>query len=152
MNVYTFSNCTKQLKSKSSSYELTFLTWGIHRSSPRSLRESHRMTKPPPGVEEEEPPGVPKEEEPPPTSSRSHSMKPPRGAREEWCSGGWSFPLSADVRNEERCGGGSSFSPSSAKKEEWCSSREKRTYRSRSCLFTSSECLLIIVALINVKK
>jgi hypothetical protein len=28
MNVYTFSYCTKQLKSRSSSYELTFLTWG----------------------------------------------------------------------------------------------------------------------------
>jgi hypothetical protein len=27
MNVYTFSNCTKQLKSSSNSYELTFLMW-----------------------------------------------------------------------------------------------------------------------------
>jgi hypothetical protein len=28
MNGYTFSNCTKQLKSRSSSYELTSLMWG----------------------------------------------------------------------------------------------------------------------------
>jgi hypothetical protein len=85
--MYTFSNYTKQLKSRSSVHMSSPLGHEVtHRCSPRTSRRSR------PGVSEEE-------EAPPSTPHSSHRMK-----EEEWCGGGWSFPPPSDMREEEQSG------------------------------------------------